>query len=170
MSPAGRLEEQVTNKMLSGTELKKIILADFEKLLDNHGLLSAHIAYGRVGYTIYLKFSVDNVGRPEMDTRVDSTPRRNLDGTLLATEAPPLSNPSENAAVLATKLERSIDNPNAERIRNGIPITVTRKQADGTIVQKEIKYPASAAEEAGPGDIKTTEIDDAVEQDWNSTP
>ena len=166
--PAGR--EKVVNQTLSGSELKQIILRDFTTLLDNHGLLSHQIAYGRVGYQLILKLHVDNAMRPDGTIEMSSrAPARNIvdkHPELTAVESAPLASPSLDAVIDAVQVTREIDSPNAERLRNGIPIPVQRRQDDGTIITEQVTYPPS--DESGAGNIKVDDVSAAADVDWNS--
>jgi hypothetical protein len=166
--PAGR--EKVVNKALSGAELRKVIDQDWQALLDNHGLLSSMIAFGRVGYDIILKLHVDNAQRPDGDiSKTSRAIARNVvaeQPELAAVETAPLVDPSPDAFVDATRLHRNIDSPNAERVRVGIPVPVQRRQDDGTLITEEIKYPAS--DEGGAGDVTTEDLSAVAEKDWNA--
>lgn len=136
--------EKVINKALSGTELKEIIREDCNKLLENEGILSAHVAFGRVAYDITLRLHLDNVYYPESTiTMPGSTP---------LTEKIPLVDPSTDATLGATTLTRTITSPNSERVRVGMAIPVETRQQDSTRQIEMIKYPPQP--ELGEGDVK----------------
>jgi len=65
--------EVVSNRPLAGTELKEIILEDVKQMLDNDGMLSFHIAYGRVAYEVNIKLMMDNPAFPESKTATAAT-------------------------------------------------------------------------------------------------
>src|SRR5437773_8299791 len=98
------MNEKVVNNALSGTELQDILRADFDKLLKNEGLLSPHVAYGRLGYTITLKMHLSN-------PMLNDYPSITVKGG----ESVPLKDPSKDAEVAAQMLHREIDSPNKER-------------------------------------------------------
>ena len=136
------LNEKVVNKGLSGEELKKVIADDFiNRLLPNEGLLSPYVAFGRFGYTITLKLHLD---QPEL--------RDYPSITVKGGESVPLTGPLEKPEVAAHTLTRTIDSPNAERVRFGIPIPITKKGLDGTIQQEMVTYPPQP--ELGEGNVK----------------
>jgi len=150
------LNEKVVNKGLSGEELKRLIEHDvIHKLLPNEGLLSPYVSFGRFGYTITLKLHLD---QPELR---DYPPI-----TVKGGESVPLVGPSEKAEVAAHTLTRTIDSPNAERVRVGIPIPITKKGLDGTIQQEMVTYPPQP--ELGDGNVKLDMDESTVElkKEW----
>jgi hypothetical protein len=158
MMPSSR--ETVVNKALSGDELKLIILADAQRLVDNEGLLSPHIAFGRVSYVLRLTLHVDNPFIP--DSTIEIATKRN--SAIPVIEPPPLTDPSDAAEVGAMELTRTIDSPNAERLREGLPVPVLTKQQDGTTITEQIKYPPS--EELGPGEVMLKDATAMARQAW----
>lgn len=167
MSPAVS-RETVVNKALSGSELKRIILADFERALDNDGLLSPHIAYGRISYTLIYRLHMDNPMRPESEMKIDSKPmgKNVVEGApeYGAIEHPPLTDATDDQVVSATTVDRVITSPNAERVRVGIPIPVRVKQMDGTTTEEQITYPPQP--DLGDGDVTVTDSTDEAEREW----
>jgi hypothetical protein len=149
--------ETVVNRALSGDELKKIILADSQRLVDNEGMLSPHCAFGRVGYTLTLRLHMDNAFASVSEITVASRPASiqqiEANPALAALDSVPLKGASELAEVGALELTRQITSPNAERLREGMPVPVQVKQQDGTIATEQISYPADAFPELGPGDV-----------------
>ena len=137
--------ETVPNRALSGTELKRLILADTQAMLDGDGLLSPYIAYGRVSYSVTVRLHMDNPLTPESSTtrtsRTQATGAVAADSTLAAVEPAPLAGASDAAVVSATRRTRTIDSPNAERLRTGLPVPVEVKQSDGTTHTETIQYP-----------------------------
>src|SRR4029077_13785113 len=126
--------ERVANKALSGDEIKSIIKEDFDRLLSNEGLLSPHIAHGRIAYDITLRLHMDNPFNPESQS---STASRSIatnivrdSPQLAAVEALPLAAPSPEAVAAGDRISRVIDSPNAERLRMGMPVPVEVKQMD----------------------------------------
>jgi hypothetical protein len=139
--------ERVANKPLSGDEIKSAIRADFNKLLDNEGLLSSYIAHGRVAYDVILRLHMDNPFNPESESHIASVPAT-------------ITNPSPELVVAEDRVSRSIDSPNAERLRMGMPVPVEVKQQDGTITTEQIKYPPQP--ELGDGNLKLEYINPNV--------
>jgi hypothetical protein len=129
--------EKVPNTPLSGTELKELLKLDFQKMLDNDGLLSSHIAYGRVSYRISLIQTVGHATNPHED--VTSIESRALKGT--AIENHPMADPPADAVATTRTRHRVIDSPNAERVRAGLPIEVEAKDQDGSIRREKKVYP-----------------------------
>lgn len=140
--------ERVPNRALSGDELRKLILADFERLLDQEGALGPHLAYGRVAYDIRLTLHTVNPLSPTQVTQLASRPRAKQElesaPALSAVEPMPLAKPRVDATLAATTLRREIDSPNAERLRTGMPIPVDMRQTDGTTRTERIEYPPDA--------------------------
>jgi hypothetical protein len=157
--------ETVINKALSGEELKKLLAADFvDRLLPNEGMLSPHIAFGRVSYTIILALHLDNPFHPQSTVEVSShamSPGQLGEGVL---EPPPLRDPSPDAVIAGAQLDRTITSPNAERVRNGMPITLDVKQPDGTVSQQHVSYPKD--ESLGEGDVKIEDVTPATKSRW----
>lgn len=166
--PTGR--ETVVNRALSGDELKKLILADAQRLVDNEGLLSPHIAYGRIGYTLTLKLHIDN---PYIPDSVIETASKPIAGNIVekqpelaAIESAPLASPSPDAEVGSMELERKIDSPNAERLRESMPVPVLVKQQDGTTSTENISYPEGSFPELGPGEVMIRDATEMAKQQW----
>lgn len=178
--PAGR--EIIPNTPLSGAELREIILSDARKLVESHGLLASHIAYGRIGYEVIVRLHLQNAsfadtsaaGQSANDTSLRSVPRtvREIDAhpPLAAIAPPPLSSATDDdSVVIAPTIARSIDSPNAERLRAGMPIpTLVRDSQTGSrrieLVHREVPP------DIGPGDVM---IDDATKEAraaWNLPP
>lgn len=152
--------ENVVNKMLGGEEIKSILRADFEKLLEQEGMLSHYIAYGRLGYTISVALHIDNPMRPETfigiaSNKQDKQPR---------IESAPLMNASPESAVSGSKLDRNITSPNEERLRHGLTLPVVTTGPDGTIQTEQVKYPPSP--ELGLGDITITDVTKETNEAW----
>lgn len=136
--------ELVPNRPLAGTELAKIILKDTQRMLAEDGLLSGHIAYGRVSYDITLRLHMDNPAFPESSAKAISqrrTTQELIDAPQeSAVEPPPLAQPSPEAVIIGHQTVRRIISPNQTRIEHGLPVTVQRKQQDGSIVDEQIQY------------------------------
>jgi hypothetical protein len=160
MSPTAN--EVVTNRALSGTELREIIKLDIERLLDGEGLLSHYVAYGRISYDLTLRLHLDNPMRPESAVTVASKVTHDT-----AIEAPPLTEPSDKAVASGSNLHRDITSPNAERLRHGLPVPVTTRQADGTTQTEQVKYPPQP--ELGPGEVEITDTTKEVREAWKVT-
>lgn len=161
-------QERVANTALSGTELKQLILEDFESLLANEGMLSNYIAYGRVGYRVTLALYIDNPHQPKSSSHILSRGKSSSEiesnPSLAALETPPLANPSADSAIGATETSRNVSSPNAERLRAGLPIPVMVKQQDGTQTIEMVKYPRGL--DADPGDVIIDDVTAAAMEEW----
>lgn len=133
--PTGR--ETIINRRLSGTEARQLILADFETLLANEGLLSDHVAYGRIAWNIELRLHVENALSPDSRSFVESR----ANAATPAVSPPPLDSPADDAVIAGTTISRSVESPNAERLRTGFPVAMDVKQQDGTVSQQSTTYP-----------------------------
>lgn len=143
MSPTSK--EIVVNRALSGAELQEIIRQKLDTLMANEGLLVHYVAYGRVAFTLTLKLHLDNMMTRESEIEGSSAPAgvNTIDESpsFAALESPPLADPSPDATLSATELHYSIDSPNAERLRAGLPVHLDVKQPDGTVSQQQVTYP-----------------------------
>lgn len=165
--------EIAVNRGLSGTELKTLILADFSRMLDEEGMLSPHMAYGRVGYDLRLRLHLDNLMRQENEITQASRPiAHNIiepdHPELAAVAAAPLTDPSPDAAVVGLELERNVTSPNAERVRLGIPIPVETRGQDGTVQQEMVKYPPDPS--LGDGDVHVDDVSLQARDEWKLPP
>ena len=151
--------EVVPNRSLSGNELKRLILADFTRMLDNFGILSPHIAFGRCSYRLTCTVQSDKHAKPQditLDSRAIDKRSVEANDSLGAVESHPLVDPSPAADTAARELVREVSSPNAERMRNQIPVPILRKQKDGTLINEEIPYPPQP--ELGRGEVTETDI------------
>jgi len=178
-------KELVHNAPLSGAELKKILRRDFDKLLDNEGVLVDSAAFGRVGYELILRTHLDNPYHPHSSISYKSRPAaRNLieggfrdistDETLpprpelAAIDSPPLSTPSEESTLGELTLHRDIISPNAERLRNDLPVPVLVTQQDGTKTIEHIKYPKG--QDVGEGEVSITDTTSEARKAYDLPP
>ena len=140
--------ERIVNTPLTGSELKSYLLGICQRLLDAEGLLSEHIAFGKVSGNIKLTLKLDNAYFPESITSIDF---KKEDPT-----APP-SPDNEFGQQTATWI---MDNPNAERVRLGLKVPVETKQLDGTKQVEHILYPSDMEDVPA----QQVEIKDTTEQ------
>jgi hypothetical protein len=158
------VNETIPQRALSGGELKRLLIDDFMRLINNHSQLTDYIAYGRITYVINLDLHVDRpfgTGDRTEATSVASKPfGKNLtEGEkapmpeLAAVETPPMVQPSSMAEKLVQKLTRVVSSPNAERLRLGMPVPVEVRQRDGSVRVEEVKYPGTGE----PGDVTIEE-------------
>jgi len=146
MSPVQN--EKVVNRPLTGSELKSYLLSICQRLLDAEGMLSEHVAFGKVSGNIKLTLKLDNAYFPESVTSIDFQ-KEDLTA--------PLSNDNEFAQQTATW---TMDNPNAERVRLGLKVPVETKQLDGTRQIEHILYPSDMEDlPAQQVEIKDTTVD-----------
>jgi hypothetical protein len=127
--------EKVVNRPLTGTELKSYLLGICERLLDAEGLLSEHIAFGKISGTIKLTLKLENAYFPESVTTIDFAKEQ------------PIENPSGQNDFAQQTASFTMDNPNAERVRLGLPVPVETKQLDGTKQIEHILYPKDDVED-----------------------
>jgi hypothetical protein len=121
--------EKVINRALSGDELKAYLAEVFAKLLANEGMLSPHIAFGRVGGIIKLTLHLDNAYFPESTSSIEFG------------EKIPLKDATPESEVAQQTATWKMDNPNAERVRLGLKVPVETRQLDGTKQIEHILYP-----------------------------
>ena len=136
MSPTQ--SEKVVNRPLSGSEVKSYLKSICDRLLDAEGMLSPNIAYGRLSGSIKLTLKFENSFFPESITTIEVSQER---------EIPPgvkIESPLEAGQQVA---EFTMDNPNAERVRLGLPVPVETKQLDGTKQIEHVLYPADQVED-----------------------
>lgn len=121
--------EKVINRALSGDELKAYLAEVFAKLLANEGMLSPHIAFGRVGGIIKLTLHLDNAYFPESTSSIEFG------------EKIPLKDATPESEIAQQTATWTMDNPNAERVRLGLKVPVETRQLDGTKQIEHILYP-----------------------------
>lgn len=161
-------QERVANMPLSGIELKRLLLEDFERLLANEGMLSDYVAYGRVGYRLTIALYIDNPHLPRSSSFIDSKPAGSNDiesnPALAAIEKPPLADPSDAATIGASSISRNVSSPNVERIRTGQPVPVSVRQQDGTTTTEKITYPPDPSADAG--DVMIEDATPEARAEW----
>lgn len=164
MSPTSA--EVIPNRALSGSELRELLVRDFTRALDAEGLLSAHLAYGRVSYTVGFRLHLDNPNRPTGGVDISSRIPAANDRSPAPTEAPPLASPSADAVVGGMELSRSVTSPNAERLREGLPVRTDVRQQDGSVRSEYITYPATGED----GDIQVKDAEAGARAEWRMPP
>jgi hypothetical protein len=143
------------NRALSGTELQSYLKEVFNKLLANEGLLSPNIAYGRVGGVIKLTLHLDNAYFPESTSSIEFGDKI------------PLANRTPEAELAEQTAEFEMDNPNAERVRLGLPVPVETKQLDGTKQIEQIIYPKEAVQDIPPAKVKVENTFEKAKKAFN---
>lgn len=155
MSPTA--SEKVPNRALSATELRQLLSTDFERLLDNLSLLQSCSSFARVGWDLRIAIHIDNAMQGEHSIQDRSKPvagniingssgatpasRREPRPQLAAVTMIPIPDASDSAQLEAKSLHRDVDSPNVERLRNGLPVPIERRQADSTTVLEQVTYP-----------------------------
>jgi len=146
--------EKIVNRPLSGSEMKSYLLSIAQKLVDAEGLLSEHIAFGKVGGEMKLTLKLDNAYFPESVTKIEFT-KEDPDA--------PVTNENELGEQTASF---TMDNPNAERVRLGLPVPVETKQLDGTRQVEHIKYPEEMVEDLPPQQVIISDTTVEVKKRW----
>ena len=151
--------EKVPNRALSTTELQDLLRTDFQRLLDNFSLLQSCSAYSRIAWDIRLTLHTEQ-GTAESNLASRQVAENIISGAKLdehRRQQPPrpelrvvgdMPVPTPPGTP-ATTLHRDIDSPNAERLRNGMPVPVERRQSDQTTVTEMIQYPPDETLGAG---------------------
>src|SRR5271166_3137962 len=134
--------ELVANKSLSGDELSRIILADTATLLANHGLLCSQMAFRRISYEVRLTLHLDLPSLPLAVETARSGRTPALCHEAIST-ALPLPDASDAATFTSDELHRVIASPNAARLEQGLPITVSTRDQDGHQTERKVQYPAA---------------------------
>jgi hypothetical protein len=162
------LRETAINKPLTGLELSELIRRDMERVITGEGSLSAHIAYGRCAYEIVLRIHTANSMMPltenSIRSRAASTTELEAQPELAALEAPPLADAPPDASIGGTTLTRRVTSPNAERVREGLPVPVEVRQQDGTKTVENVVYPKAA--DAGDGEVTVADSTNEAKTAW----
>jgi hypothetical protein len=133
--------ETIPNRPLSGVELRKIIVADVDYILGRDGMFGEHLGFGRVTYDIVIKLHLDNPAYPEHLSPIRSRKQPDQNPVI---EPAPLKDPSKEAVLVGKKATRTIDSPNVERIKRGMPVTQNvRSRETGKIEEKQVTYDAA---------------------------
>lgn len=155
--------ETLPNEHLSGTELAEIIMGDFERMVKRDGMLNDTQGYGRVGYKVTLQLILDDPFYPKHQVSTESQSNK---------AKPVIVNPKEAELKATDKvkkigkvIERHINNPNVERIKNGMPIKVqSMDRSTGKIKERNIKYTPEEAGIEGGVDAGSKKSD--LPEDW----
>lgn len=155
--------ETIPNRKLSGLEVKECLRQDFNRMLDQDGLLAHHMAFGRIGYEIVVKLHLDNPMYLEHKMRVGSVKNKSKPEV----DAAPLPNPSKEAVVVGSKLENLIDSPNKERVSRGMEVPVTYRDPNtGRTVEKGIKYDKGVLGNDVEDNVKITDVTEQTKAEW----
>lgn len=135
--------EKISNRPLSGAELKERILSDVRRVLDKDNLFADYLGYGQVSYKVTVEMATNN---PFLPSATVKTGEGSLEGEF----------EERGGAVL----ERSIDSPNVERIAMGLPLKIY-SPAGST----EIEYGKEMIPDYKEPEVK--DITPQVKQRWN---
>jgi hypothetical protein len=163
--------ETVLNKPLTGTEVKELMTRDFERLIANDGMLAPHLAFGRIGWSISISKHLENPYHPEEESIIRSFPTATnlLDANpeQAAIDTYPLSPPvAPDSLIDANTLHRTVDSPNAERIREGLPLDAEVRQLDGTKTIEQVTYPPLP--DLGEGNYSIEDTSEAAQRAWEA--
>jgi hypothetical protein len=164
------LNEAIPNRALSGSEVKALILEDFERSLAAESLLADHLAYGRISWRVDLTLHIGNQFIPVSTSFTESksvgTNMLEAMPEMEAIEKFPLNPPPADEITGGISVERTVESPNAERLRSGLPVPADIMLSDGTYTTKHIQYPATG--EAG--DVKISDSTDEARAKLNKPP
>lgn len=113
--------EAFPNKPLDGAELAQVIRNHVEKMLEGDCMFSPTLAYGRCAFTVTLTVHVGDLINPRVEARTFVRPDGAVEGNA------PLKNPPEDARFVSKERRKRIDNPNLERVHNGLPFRSQRR-------------------------------------------
>ncbi len=144
--------ETIPNRPLSGDELHQILVQDVDSRLSADGLLSPHIGFSQVAYRITIELQMVNPAYPTHKILIQSRAKPSQTEEI---KPFPLPIPKEDEETIGVGLERKrrITNPNRERIKRGMPVTVSAVDPrDGHIKEHGAKYGVETLGEGG-GDL-----------------
>lgn len=147
--------ETVPNRMISGLETAQIIEQDVHDILARDGVLQDHIAFQQVSYKVTIEIMMNNPTYPKHEVLVNSRPKPEqheaikpfpLEQIVVEGENPETGDlePVETVVGIALERTRTITNPNKERIKRGMPVTVKSLDEHGHPVDKKVKYDKSS--------------------------
>jgi hypothetical protein len=156
--------EKQPNNPLTGPETLQWTLKLIEDALRKEWVFNPGTSYPRVGVEIGLKFHFLSASMPKIEPKV------RISAPL---EPAPLTgvDPLDNQGVIAVKIEKTVENPNLERVHAGMPITVTAKKgaAPGqmfpTVEHHQVIYDKTDYPEPDPP--KITDISKETASAWN---
>lgn len=138
-------QDMQPNKPLSGKELRNLIVNDISSVLDQDVMLQHHVAYKQVAYQITVKIMVNNPIIPDWKNKITSKKSTlqqvDANATMESVEAFPLKHEETDEAMdFGMERTRTIESPNQSRIENGLKVPVTRRTAEGDVVEEGILY------------------------------
>lgn len=156
--------EKIENRPLTGPEVKDYTCHLIRKALDAEWAFNQGSSYPRIGIEITLKYHFLSASMPKVNPVIRLEPPM---------EAAPLKGLPENAneGVLAVKIEKTVENPNLERVHAGMPITVTSKtgampgQMFPRIETHQVTYDPTEYPDAEPPTI--TDMTEETAKEWD---
>lgn len=113
--------DKIPNKMLLGTELIEIAVAEFRAMMVRDHAFMHTVAYRRVAFTLQATFQL---GYPiPADYKLKS--RVKAEGVVEGEV--PMVDPPEDSEVIALERDVDLDNPNVARISHDLPIMVQER-------------------------------------------
>jgi len=112
--------DQIPNKPLNGQEILELAVQDFRAMLAKDCMLTRGIAYRRAAYTLTATF---HLGNPHPAIEFKSRTKANgvIEGEV------PLSDPPEDAVLVALERDVDNDNPNLARVHHDLPIKLQER-------------------------------------------
>jgi hypothetical protein len=123
--------EQVLNKPLSGTEVRKIILSKLEQALAGDTRLSDYIAFPSFQFRLDLAILLTGAVHDKINKTIES-------------RAGEPDNPDAPVQAVTHHLEQSPMPPNEARIDAGMGIPILTRDEKGREIEKEVKYSREA--------------------------
>jgi hypothetical protein len=146
--------EAVPNKPISGNEAAQIIEADVRTVLSRDGLMTPHMAFSELAYKITVEIHMNNPTYPKHEILIQSRPKPDQNEAVkpfpleqvIDGEGP---DAQETVIGVAHERTRKVTNPNKERIKRGMPVTmVAPDMKTGHLSEQKVKYdPSTLAEE-----------------------
>jgi hypothetical protein len=122
--------EQVLNKPLSGTDVRRIILAKLELAMAHDSRLSDYIAFP--SFQFRLDLAIVLTGAVE--------PHDKLDYTVDGGQGDVMADPNQPAHSVVLHVSGDPQPPNEARVEAGLGVPVLTRDEKGREIEKEIKY------------------------------
>lgn len=141
--------ETVDNRPIDGDELKKILMAEFEKMLGRDAMFSKRLSYPRAAFRMRVQLFLPNPAYPVHTTETASANpavnEKDEKKKLLTTP------PKGQAGTLDREREMTIESPNLARLTHNLPITIQRRNPEnGRIEDIPVEYNGEGAAEKYP--------------------
>ncbi len=159
-------KELVSNRPLTGAELRALLIKDFAAALDRDGMFQDRMAYARIGYKISIDLHLDNPHYDSHRLELNSgIPARNQRDVVRRNVVPaPITDATDNALVWGLEAARTIDSPNQIRVDQGMALTATRRDTKtGQMIEEAIHVDNQGAE---PTEPTFTEHTQQLKRDW----